>query len=80
MADEGYSGATGSGRFVTKKCPECYTYLPLHTKKCPSCNTKLGGVDKLGFAIRTFDWAGYVTAIIAIVGFVVFIWWGFFRD
>ena len=60
MADEGYSGATGSGRFVTKKCP--------------SCNTKLGGVDKLGFAMRTFDWAGYVTAIIAIVGFVVFIW------
>ena len=80
MADEGYSGATGSGRFVTKKCPECYTYLPLHTKKCPSCTTKLGGVDKLGFAIRTFDWAGYVTAIIAIAGLVVFIWWGFFRD
>ena len=66
MADEGYSGTTGSSRFVTKKCP--------------CCNIKLGDVDKLGFATRPFDWWGYLIAIISIVVLCVFIWWGFFRD
>ena len=80
MAEHGYSGTSGSSRYVTKKCPECYAYLPLHTKKCPSCNTKLGDVDKLGFATRHFDWSGYLIAIISIIGLCVFIWWGFFRD
>ena len=80
MAKDGYPRTSGSSRFVTKKCPECYVYLPLNTQKCPSCNTKLGDVDKLGFATRKFDWSGYIIAIISIVGFCVFIWWGFIRD
>ena len=80
MAEEGFSGVTGSGRFVTKKCPECFTYLSLNTTKCPSCNTKLGDVDKLGFAKRPFNWMGYLTAILSILGLCVFIWWAFFRE
>ena len=80
MAEEGDYGKSDSSRYVTKKCPECFSYLPLHTKKCPHCNTKLGGVNKLGFASRTFDWAGYLIAIISILGLCIFIWWAFFRD
>jgi hypothetical protein len=73
---------TGSGSygFVTKKCPECYAHLPLQTRKCPSCNTKIGDVDKLGFATRPFDWWGYLIAIISIVGLCWFIWWGFLKE
>lgn len=80
MAEEGFSGESDSRGFVTKKCPECYTYLPLSTQKCPSCNSKLGNVDKLGFATRPFDWAGYLIAILSILGLCFFIWWGFFKD
>ena len=80
MHDDAPQGRSRGSAFMTKKCPECYTYLPLHTTKCPSCKTKLGEVDKLGFASRNFDWAGYLIAIVSIVGFVVFMWWGFFRD
>jgi hypothetical protein len=80
MQDDAPYSRSDSSRFVTKKCPECYTYLPLRTTKCPSCNTKLGDVDKLGFASRTLDWAGYLIAIVSIIALVVFIWWGFFND
>lgn len=80
MPDDDYYGEGGSYGFVTKKCPECYAHLPLQTIKCPSCNTKLGDVDKLGFATRPFDWAGYLVAILSIIAFVLFIWWGFFTD
>jgi len=59
---------------------QCFAHLPLKTTKCPSCNTKIGGVDKLGFAKRPFDWSGYLIAIIAILGFCLFVWWGFFTD
>jgi hypothetical protein len=80
MHDDAPLSRSGSTRHMTKKCPECYTYLPLRTTKCPSCKTKLGDVDKLGFATRPFDWAGYLIAILSIAGLVAFIWWGFFRD
>ena len=74
------SNHTGRTRYGIKKCPECYTYLPLRTTKCPSCNTKLGDVDDLGFASRTFNWSGYLIAILSIIGLVLFVWWGFFSD
>ena len=74
------SSRTGRTRYSIKKCPECYTYLPLRTTKCPSCNTKLGDVDDLGFASRTFNWSGYLMAILSIIGLVLFVWWGFFSD
>jgi hypothetical protein len=37
-------------------------------------------VDKLGFAEKPVDWVGYLIALIAIVVFVVFAWWGFFLE
>ena len=80
MHDDAPFSGTGRSRQMIKKCPECYMYLPSNTTQCPSCKTKLGDADKLGFASRSFDWAGYLIAIVSIVGFVVFMWWGFFRD
>lgn len=80
MADDDYRRGSGSYGFVTKKCPECFAYLPLQTTRCPACNTKIGDVDKLGFARRPTNWWGYLIAIISIVGFCWFIWWGFLKD
>ena len=65
---------------ITKKCPECYTYLPLDAQVCPACKTKVGDVDRLGFAEKSIDWMGYLLAVVSIVGFIIFVWWAFFRE
>lgn len=62
---------------ATKKCPECYTYVSLRTTKCPSCNTRLGEVEKHGMAKKTVDWNAYLLAFLAVLGFVIYIWWAF---
>ena len=78
---EGHSYSKGNDQqHLTKKCPECYAYLPLQAQVCTACNAKVGEVDKLGFAHRPFDWLGYLLAVVSIVGFTVFIWWAFFRE
>jgi hypothetical protein len=41
---------------------------------------RVGEVDKLGFAAKPFDWPGYAIAIVSIIVFAVFMWWGFFRE
>ncbi len=66
--------------YLTKKCPQCYTYLPLHAQECTACKAKVGEVDKLGFAEKPFDWLAYLLATASIAGFVIFVWWAFFRD
>ena len=65
---------------LTKKCPECYTYLPLNAQVCTACKAKVGEVDKLGFAEKPVDWLGYLLAAVSIIGFAIFIWWAFFRE
>jgi hypothetical protein len=67
-------------KYITKKCPDCYVYLPLSAKECHSCKAKVGDVDKLGFAEKPADWLGYIVAGVAILVFAVFMWWGFFRE
>ena len=67
-------------KYVTKKCPHCYEYLPLHAKVCTACQKKVGDVDKLGFAEDPVDWGRYLIALIAIVVFIIFAWWGFFLE
>jgi hypothetical protein len=66
--------------YTTKKCPDCYTYLPLTADKCTTCKAKVGEVDKLGFASKPTDWRGYLIAAVSIAVFAVFVWWGFFRE
>jgi hypothetical protein len=67
-------------QYLTKKCPHCYEYLALHAQVCTACQKKVGDVDKLGFAENPVDWVRYLIALIAIVVFVVFAWWGFFLE
>ncbi|MEJ2168680.1 MAG: hypothetical protein P8X90_24465 [Desulfobacterales bacterium] len=69
-----------AGDYLTKKCPNCYTYLPLRARVCTSCNTRVGDVDKLGFAQKPINWWGYLTAAVTIVAFVIFVWWAFFLE
>jgi hypothetical protein len=82
MVDRDKNGASKPRRTVhmTKKCPECFAYLPLNAKKCDQCGKRVGEVDRLGFASKPFDWKGYILAALAIAGFAVFFWWGFLRD
>jgi hypothetical protein len=80
MAPDRSKSRGGSGQYSTKKCPFCYTYLPLHANRCTACKKKIGEVDKLGFASKPFDWGGYVIAIASIIAFSIFMWWGFFRE
>lgn len=73
-------GPKSAGDYPTKKCPNCYAYLPLRAKVCTSCHARVGDVDKLGFAQKPINWWGYLTALVSIVAFVVFVWWAFFRE
>jgi hypothetical protein len=65
---------------MTKKCPECFTYLPLESKVCHSCGHSVGPVTPLGLAEKPLNVKGYVLAAIAILAFIVFVWWGFFSE
>jgi hypothetical protein len=64
----------------SKKCPECYEYMPLHAKICPDCKTRVGDMDNTGMARRATDWKAYGSAAVAIMLFVTYIWWAFFKD
>jgi hypothetical protein len=82
MADSRRTGAEDRSRNVhmTKKCPECFTYLPLNAKVCHSCGKSVGPVDKLGLAAKPSNVKGYLMAFIAALAFIIFVWWGFFND
>lgn len=74
-------GADKAGRggiHLTKRCPECFEYVPLHARECPACKTRLGEVQHHGIARRPTDWAAYLTAFLAAVAFGVYVWWAFF--
>lgn len=75
----GKSKKVSPASYLTKKCPFCFTYLPLSASKCKACHKRVGDVDKLGFAGKPTDWTGYFIAVAAIVGFCIFIWYGFFK-
>ncbi|MGE5258231.1 MAG: hypothetical protein ACM3KE_16235 [Hyphomicrobiales bacterium] len=65
---------------MTKKCPECFAYLPLNAKVCHVCGKSVGPVDKLGLAQKPVNVKGYLMAGFAILAFIIFVWWGFFTD
>lgn len=69
-----------STRHMTKKCQDCFAYLPLNAKKCHSCGKPVGRVNRLGLAERPPNVKGYLMALFAILAFAVFVWWGFFTD
>ena len=65
---------------VIKKCPECYTYIPLDASKCPSCKARVGAVDKHGMASRYVNWGSYFMCIIAWAVLAIYVWYAFFRS
>jgi hypothetical protein len=69
-----------SNYYTTKKCPFCYVHLPLDARSCTACKSKVGNVDKLGFAEKPIDWQGYLIAAVLMAGFAFFTWWAFFRE
>ena len=77
--DEQNNVKLNPAKYVTKKCPYCSEHLPLRAKVCTACRKKVGTVDELGFAEKPADLMGYLIAGAGIVGFSIFMWWGFFR-
>jgi ribosomal protein L40E len=69
-----------SNYYTSKKCPSCYVHLPLDARSCTACKSKVGDVDKLGFAEKPIDWQGYLIAAVLMAGFAFFTWWAFFRE
>ena len=63
-----------------KRCPECFTKLPLTAKKCPACNQKVEDVDKYGLAKKPLNWSGYFVAIGLWVLLGLYIYWAFFME
>lgn len=74
------SSGSSPQSYMTKKCPECFTYLPLDAKLCHSCGSRVGAVNRLGLAEKPVNVKGYLTAAIAILAFAIFLWWGFFAE
>jgi hypothetical protein len=64
----------------SKKCPECYEYMPMHAKICPACKTRVREMDDSGMARRATDWKAYGLAFFAILIFAFYIWWAFFSE
>ncbi len=62
-----------------KRCPECFTRLPLNATKCPSCNQKVQEAGKYGLAKKPINWIGYISAIGLWIALGLYIWWVFFN-
>jgi len=65
---------------ITKKCPQCFSYIPLDVLTCPSCKAKVGMVDKHGMASKRTDWGSYISCLIAWAALAFYIWFAFFRS
>ena len=68
------------GAFTTKKCPQCFTYMPLEVEKCPGCSTRVGPVNKYGMASKPFDWIAYLSCFLAFLALGIYLWWAFIKD
>lgn len=66
-------------QYVSKKCYECFTHLPLNATVCNVCGKKVGPVDKSGKAAKPINIRSYISAAIAVVIFLVVLWFGFVR-
>ena len=63
---------------VTKKCPECYAYIPLGAEVCPSCKTRVGKVGDHGMAERLTNWKAYIICALAWLVLLIYLKWAFF--
>ena len=65
---------------ITKKCPECLSYIPLNAEVCDMCNHKVGEVLHYGMAKKRIDWKSYIICFLSWLAFGLYIWWAFFRE
>lgn len=65
---------------LTKKCPDCFAYLPLDADVCHGCGRPVGPVTPTGLARRPFNLKAYLAAAAAFAAFAAFVWWSFFSD
>ena len=65
-------------KYPSKKCPECYTYIPINAKVCPSCKIRVGKVTRSGMAARATNWKANIICIIAWLVFALYIRYAFF--
>lgn len=72
------SSAGKDSLYASKKCHECYEYVPLDAKVCPFCKAKLGKIGDHGMAEKLTDWKGYIICIVLWVILVVYVKWAFF--
>ncbi len=71
---------SGTDSGVTyKRCPECFTKLPLNAKKCPECKQTVMEADKFGLAKTPVDWTRYILVIVLWAALAYFIWWAFVK-
>jgi hypothetical protein len=68
------------GHMRYKKCPECFTKLPIEASTCTACKQRVGEVDKFGIAKKPFAWKGYGLALFLWILLIYFIWWAFVRS
>jgi hypothetical protein len=74
------SDSSAEQSHIIKKCPECYTYIPLDAIKCPSCKARVGRVDRHGMATKHVNWGSYFTCFLAWVALAIYVWFAFFRS
>jgi len=67
------------GDHITKKCPQCYTYIPLKAEICPSCKTRVGKVDRHGMATKRIEWTSYLICFLAWLAFGLYVFFAFFK-
>lgn len=76
MAKQGWTDH--DRKYVSKKCPECYEYVPLEAKVCPSCKARLGKVGEHGMAERLTNWKAYIICIALWLILAIYVKWAFF--
>jgi RNA polymerase subunit RPABC4/transcription elongation factor Spt4 len=65
-------------KYASKKCPECYEYIPLDAKVCPYCKIRLGKVTEHGMAERLTNWKAYILCAVLWIILALYIKWAFF--
>lgn len=68
------------GSQLSKKCPECMTYIPVNANVCPLCKKRVGKVTETGMARKATDWKSYIMLIISVAALAGYIWWAFLKE
>lgn len=63
---------------ASKKCPECYAYVPAEAKVCPSCKKRIGKRMAHGMADKPINWKAYIVCALAWLILILYLKWAFF--